>query len=109
MRASSAAAPDAAFPLQHPAGQLAASHTHSGPFGFANYPTYNSVAPSAETITDPAQVASLSNGPCELRGFAYGTDNLNTLRAMGALGIHGSPAEQPNQPYLRVAGGSGNG
>src|SRR4051794_32604956 len=32
---------------------LAASHTHSGPGGFFNNPTYNSAAPSLETATDP--------------------------------------------------------
>jgi hypothetical protein len=33
---------------------LAASHTHSGPGGFANNPLYNSAAPSPETIGDPS-------------------------------------------------------
>jgi neutral ceramidase len=32
---------------------LAASHTHSGPGGFSNNPTFNTAAPSTETITDP--------------------------------------------------------
>src|SRR3954453_22691896 len=32
---------------------LAASHTHSGPGGFFNNPTYNSAAPSIQTATDP--------------------------------------------------------
>ncbi|MCW3009606.1 MAG: hypothetical protein JWO90_10 [Solirubrobacterales bacterium] len=32
---------------------LAASHTHSGPGGFSNNPTYNTAAPSAATITSP--------------------------------------------------------
>src|SRR3954469_16887899 len=32
---------------------LAASHTHSGPGGFTNNPTYNTAAPSIETIDDP--------------------------------------------------------
>jgi hypothetical protein len=32
---------------------LGASHTHSGPGGFANAPTYNTAAPSVNTITDP--------------------------------------------------------
>ncbi|MEA2348022.1 MAG: neutral ceramidase [Thermoleophilaceae bacterium] len=31
---------------------LAASHTHSGPGGFFNNPTYNTAAPSLETATD---------------------------------------------------------
>lgn len=32
---------------------ISVSHTHSGPGGFANFPTYNSAAPSMETITSP--------------------------------------------------------
>jgi neutral ceramidase len=32
---------------------LAASHTHSGPGGYANNPTYNFAAPSPQTATDP--------------------------------------------------------
>lgn len=44
--------------------------------------------PSDRSITHRALiVAALSNGPCELRGFAYGNDVLSTLRALGALGV----------------------
>ena len=44
--------------------------------------------PSDRSITHRALIlAALSNGPCELRGFAYGNDNLGTLRALGALGV----------------------
>jgi len=44
--------------------------------------------PSDRSITHRALIlAALSNGPCELRGFAYGSDNLCTLRALGALGV----------------------
>ncbi len=32
---------------------LAASHTHSGPGGFSNNPTYNTAAPSTGTVTSP--------------------------------------------------------
>ena len=32
---------------------ITVSHTHSGPGGFANFPTYNSAAPSMETVTSP--------------------------------------------------------
>lgn len=32
---------------------LAASHTHSGPGGFSNNPTFNTAAPSPATATDP--------------------------------------------------------
>jgi len=44
--------------------------------------------PSDRSITHRALIiAALSNGPCELRGFAYGSDNLGTLRALSALGV----------------------
>ena len=32
---------------------MSASHTHSGPGGYANFPTLNTAAPSLETATDP--------------------------------------------------------
>ena len=32
---------------------ISASHTHSGPGGYANFPTLNSAAPSMQTIGDP--------------------------------------------------------
>jgi len=40
---------------------LAASHTHSGPGGFANNPTYNTAAPSIETVSDPLSFVRLLN------------------------------------------------
>ncbi len=40
---------------------LAASHTHSGPGGFANNPTYNTAAPSIETVDDPASFPAFFN------------------------------------------------
>jgi hypothetical protein len=32
---------------------ITASHTHSGPGGYANFPTFNTAAPSVQTATDP--------------------------------------------------------
>jgi 3-phosphoshikimate 1-carboxyvinyltransferase len=44
--------------------------------------------PSDRSITHRALVlGALSNGPCEIRGFGYGNDNLATLRALAALGV----------------------
>ena len=37
------------------------THTHSGPGGFANFPTYNTAAPSPETIQDPSSFVELIN------------------------------------------------
>jgi 3-phosphoshikimate 1-carboxyvinyltransferase len=55
----------------------------------ANKPLSGSVpVPSDRSITHRALLlAALSNGPCELRGFAYGSDNLTMLRALSGLGV----------------------
>jgi 3-phosphoshikimate 1-carboxyvinyltransferase len=58
--------------------------------------------PSDRSITHRAViVAALTNGPCELRGFAYGNDVLNTLRALGALGVR---YEDDGRGTVRVRG-----
>jgi 3-phosphoshikimate 1-carboxyvinyltransferase len=59
--------------------------------------------PSDRSITHRALIlAALSNGPCELRGFAFGSDNLGMLRALGALGIR---YEDDQKGTLRIRGG----
>ncbi len=40
---------------------ISASHTHSGPGGYANFPTLNTAAPSLETATDPFSFVRLFN------------------------------------------------
>ena len=42
---------------------VSASHTHSGPAGFGNYPSLNTVAPSTQTITDPTTFVDFFNAP----------------------------------------------
>jgi hypothetical protein len=42
---------------------VSASHTHSGPGGYANFPTLNSAAPSTQTITDPFSFYEFFNAP----------------------------------------------
>ena len=37
---------------------ISASHTHSGPGGYANFPTLNTAAPSLQTATDPQSFAN---------------------------------------------------
>jgi 3-phosphoshikimate 1-carboxyvinyltransferase len=66
-------------------------------------PLHGSVPlPSDRSITHRALIlAGLSNGPCEIRGFGYGGDNLGTLRALGALGVH---SEDDGKGTLRVRG-----
>jgi len=63
--------------------------------------------PSDRSITHRALLlAALSNGPCELRGFAYGNDNLGMLRALGALGVR---IEDDEKGTVRVRGVGLNG
>ncbi len=51
---------------------LAASHTHSGPGGFANNPTYNTAAPSIETATDPFSFARFFDpAPADPQLYAF--------------------------------------
>ncbi|MGC4088690.1 MAG: 3-phosphoshikimate 1-carboxyvinyltransferase [Polyangiaceae bacterium] len=58
--------------------------------------------PSDRSITHRALIVSaLTNGPSELHGFAYGSDNLNTLRALGALGVR---YEDDTRGGIRVRG-----
>jgi hypothetical protein len=42
---------------------ISASHSHSGPGGFANFKSYNTAAPSLQTITDPISYFRLLNPP----------------------------------------------
>jgi 3-phosphoshikimate 1-carboxyvinyltransferase len=59
--------------------------------------------PSDRSITHRALLlAALSNGPCELRGFAYGSDNLQMLRALSALGVR---HEDDQKGTLKIRGG----
>ena len=51
---------------------ISASHTHSGPGGYANYPTLNTAAPSLQTATDPAGYAALLNpGPADPQLYRF--------------------------------------
>ena len=42
---------------------ISASHTHSGPGGYANFPTLNTTAPTLETVMDPFSFVALFNPP----------------------------------------------
>jgi hypothetical protein len=42
---------------------VSASHTHSGPGGYANFPSLNTASPSSSTITDPSSFIKLFNPP----------------------------------------------
>ena len=58
---------------------ISASHTHSGPGGYANFPTLNTAAPSMETATDPSSFMSLLNpGPADPELYHF---LLNQIRA----------------------------
>ncbi len=58
--------------------------------------------PSDRSITLRALViGALSNGPCELRGFGYGTDTRTMLNALSALGVR---TEDDGRGTVRVRG-----
>jgi neutral ceramidase len=42
---------------------ISASHTHSGPGGYANFKTFNTAAPSLGTVTDPLSFFRLLDAP----------------------------------------------
>ena len=51
---------------------ISASHTHSGPGGYANFPTLNTAAPSLETATDPLSFFRLFNpGPADRQLYTF--------------------------------------
>jgi hypothetical protein len=56
---------------------LQASHTHSGPGGFFNNPTYNFAAPSLETATDPLSFAQLlAPNPADVQLYTHLVDRI---------------------------------
>ncbi len=42
---------------------ISASHTHSGPGGYGNYPTFNTAAPALSTAQDPSTIVGLLDPP----------------------------------------------
>ena len=51
---------------------ISASHTHSGPGGYANFPTLNTAAPSLQTATDPFSFFGLLDpGPADPQLYAF--------------------------------------
>ncbi len=73
---------------------LAASHTHSGPGGYFPNPTYNTAAPSAETLTDPMSFIRLVDPPpADVQLYSFLVDQIaasvraaDADRAPAALG-----------------------
>lgn len=56
---------------------ISASHTHSGPGGYANYPALNTAAPSLETATDPFTFFGLLDpGPADPQLYRFLTDQI---------------------------------
>src|SRR6476661_792258 len=56
---------------------LAASPTHSAPGGFAHDPTYNTAAPSVETVTDPFSYARLLQpSPADRQLYTFLVDQI---------------------------------
>jgi hypothetical protein len=57
---------------------ISASHTHSGPGGYANYPTLNSAAPSTHTATDPGgYFALLDPQPADPQLYRFLLDQIS--------------------------------
>jgi hypothetical protein len=58
---------------------ISASHTHSGPGGYANFETLNTTAPSLETATDPLTVIRLFDAPpADPQLYRFLTDQIVT-------------------------------
>ncbi|HYF24658.1 MAG TPA: neutral/alkaline non-lysosomal ceramidase N-terminal domain-containing protein [Baekduia sp.] len=51
---------------------ISASHTHSGPGGYGNFPSLNTASPSLETVTDPFSFARLLDPePADRQLYAF--------------------------------------
>ena len=58
---------------------ISASHTHSGPGGYANFPTLNTAAPSLQTATDPLSfVRLLDPDPADRQLYTFLTNQIAT-------------------------------
>ena len=58
---------------------ISASHTHSGPGGYANFPTLNTAAPSLQTATDPLSFARfLAPDKADPQLYAFLTRQIST-------------------------------
>jgi hypothetical protein len=58
---------------------ISASHTHSGPGGYGNFPTLNTAAPSVSTATDPFSYYALLNpAPADPELYRFLTDQIST-------------------------------
>ena len=91
---------------------ISASHTHSGPGGYANFPTLNTAAPSLETATDPLSFFRLLNpDPADRQLYTFLVRQIATAIAradadlgaaeagLGVLAHHGPDAQpQPRGP-----------
>ena len=68
---------------------ISASHTHSGPGGYANFPTLNTAAPSLQTATDPFSFFRLLDpNPADRQLYTFITRQITTAirRADADLG-----------------------
>jgi len=68
---------------------VSASHTHAGPVGFASFSTYNTVAPSKETITSPSSfVEFFEPKPPDRQLYSFLVDRLALAIRQAALDLH---------------------
>jgi neutral ceramidase len=68
---------------------VSASHTHAGPVGFASFSTYNTVAPSKETITTPSSFAEFfSPKPPDRQLYTFLVERLALAMRQAAKNLH---------------------
>jgi neutral ceramidase len=92
---------------------VSASHTHAGPGGFANFKSYNTAAPSIETITDPISYYRLLDPlPADMQLYTFLVRQISTAirradrnrrpaaAAWGAAEIHGLTDNRSIEAHL---------
>jgi neutral ceramidase len=92
---------------------ISASHTHSGPGGYANFPTFNTAAPSLQTATDPLSFYRLLDPkPTDRQLYTFlarqiakavrrANRNLGpAVAAWGSTEIHGLTANRSIEAHL---------
>lgn len=68
---------------------VSASHTHAGPVGFASFSTYNTVAPSTETITTPTSFVDFFDPkPPDRQLYSFLVDRLALAIRQAARNLH---------------------
>jgi len=68
---------------------VSASHTHAGPVGFASFSTYNTVAPSLQTVTTPTSFVDFFDPkPPDRQLYSFLVDRLALALRQAAKNVH---------------------